>query len=81
MTMIGTARGQVAMSTKKRCMCMIEPDQLARMRSLRVSSGLSVPEQIRLGIQFWLAAREWPVRRPRRLAVRARRRERSEVVL
>ena len=54
---------QVTMTKKKRCMCMIEPDQLDRMRSLRVTSGLSVPDQIRLGIQFWLASREWPARR------------------
>jgi hypothetical protein len=51
------------MTTKRRCMFMIEPDQLDRMRSLKASSGLSVPEQIRLGIQCWLASREWPVRR------------------
>jgi hypothetical protein len=44
-------------------MFMIEPEQLAEMRSLKVTSGLSVPEQIRLGIQCWLASREWPVRK------------------
>ena len=58
---IGIA-GQVAMTTKRRCMFMIEPEQLDRLRSLKVSSGLSVPDQIRLGIQRWLASREWPVR-------------------
>jgi hypothetical protein len=51
------------MTTKKRCMFMIEPEQLDRMRAVKVSSGLSVPEQIRLGIQFWLASRVWPTRR------------------
>ena len=56
-------RLQVTTMKKKRCMCMIEPDQLDRMRSVRVTSGLSVPDQIRLGIQFWLASREWPARR------------------
>ena len=73
-------------SSKKRCMCMIEPDQLAQMRSLSASSGLSVPEQIRLGIQFWLASREWPVRRSQRVASRAAREkhwreQQSEVML
>ena len=54
------------MTTKKRCMCMMELDQLNRMRSVAVVSGLSVPEQIRLGIERWLASREWPAkgRRP-----------------
>jgi hypothetical protein len=51
--------------TKIRCIFMIEPEQLERMRSLEVSSGLSVPDQIRQGIQVWLASREWPVRRRR----------------
>jgi hypothetical protein len=50
------------MTTKVRCMCMIESEQLDRMRTLKASSGLSVPEQIRLGIQCWLVSREWPVR-------------------
>jgi hypothetical protein len=58
-------RLQVTTMKKKRCMCMIEPDQLDRMRSVKVTSGLSVPDQIRLGIQFWLASREWPARRRR----------------
>jgi hypothetical protein len=51
------------MTTKRRCMFMIEPEQLDQLRSLRVSSGLSVPDQIRLGIQCWLASREWPTRK------------------
>jgi hypothetical protein len=51
------------MTTKKRCMFMIEPDQLDQLRSLQVSSGLTVPDQIRLGIQCWLASREWPDRK------------------
>jgi hypothetical protein len=64
--------GKVTMSTnKKRCIFMIERDQLEQMRSLERSSGVSVPDQIRLGVQIWLASREWPVRgRPRRLASR-----------
>jgi hypothetical protein len=51
------------MTTKRRCMFMIEPDQLDQLRSLQVTSGLTVPDQIRLGIQCWLASREWPVRK------------------
>src|ERR1700686_4292611 len=62
-------RLQVTTMKKKRCMCMIEPDQLDRMRSVRVASGLSVPDQIRLGIQFWLASREWPARRRSKTSV------------
>jgi hypothetical protein len=50
------------MTMKKRCMFMIEPEELDRLRSLKISSGLSVPAQIRLGIQVWLASREWPAR-------------------
>jgi hypothetical protein len=72
MSSIEPLGGKVTMSTnKKRCMFMIDRDQLEQMRSFQRSSGVSVPEQIRLGVQIWLASREWPVRRrPRRLASR-----------
>jgi hypothetical protein len=53
----------MSMTTKRRCMFMIEPDQLDQLRSLQGTSGLTVPDQIRLGIQCWLASREWPVRK------------------
>ena len=53
-------------------MFMIEPDQLDQLRSLQVTSGLTVPDQIRLGIQCWLASREWPVRKRGARARRAR---------
>src|ERR1700732_3129298 len=62
-------RLQVTTMKKKRCMCMIEPDQLDRMRSVRVTSGLSVAGQIRLGSQSCLASREWPVRRRSKTSV------------
>jgi hypothetical protein len=41
---------------------MIEPDVLERLRSVAARTGLSLSEQIRQGIRWWLESREWPVR-------------------
>jgi hypothetical protein len=44
---------------------MIEPDVLERLRSVAARTGLSLSEQIRQGIRWWLESREWPVRSKR----------------
>ena len=50
------------MIRKKRCTFMIEPDVLDRLRSIAARTGLSLSEQIRQGIRWWLESREWPLR-------------------
>jgi hypothetical protein len=50
------------MSRKQRCTFMIEPDVLERLRSIAARTGLSLSEQIRQGIRWWLESREWPLR-------------------
>ncbi len=56
------AGARVAVSTKKRCTFMIEPDILDRLSSIAARTGLSKSEQIRQGIRWWLESREWPRR-------------------
>jgi metal-responsive CopG/Arc/MetJ family transcriptional regulator len=46
---------------KKRCTFTIEPDLLARLRSMKARTGMSESEQIRQAIRAWLDSREWPV--------------------
>ena len=41
---------------------MIEPDVLERLRSIAARTGLSLSEQIRQGIRWWLESREWPLK-------------------
>jgi hypothetical protein len=54
------AGARVAVSRKKRCTFMIEPDLLDRLSSISARTGLSKSEQIRQGIRWWLESREWP---------------------
>ena len=41
---------------------MIDPEVLEGLRSIAARTGLSLSEQIRQGIRWWLESREWPVR-------------------
>jgi metal-responsive CopG/Arc/MetJ family transcriptional regulator len=50
------------MGRKKRCTVTIDSELLERLQSLKVRTGLSESEQIRQGIRWWLASREWPMR-------------------
>jgi predicted transcriptional regulator len=53
------------MIRKQRFTFMIEPDLLERLRSIATRTSLSLSEQIRQGIRWWLESREWPVRSKR----------------
>jgi metal-responsive CopG/Arc/MetJ family transcriptional regulator len=50
------------MIRKQRFTFMIEPDLLERLRSIATRTSLSLSEQIRQGIRWWLESRDWPVR-------------------
>ena len=50
------------MIRKQRCTFMIEPEVLERLRSIATRTSLSLSEQIRQGIRWWLESREWPLR-------------------
>ena len=56
-------RNAVAVTTKKRRTVLIAPDILEKLRAIKARTGLSESEQIRQGIEWWLAAREWPPRK------------------
>jgi ribbon-helix-helix protein len=56
-------RNAGAMTTKKRRTILIAPDILEKLRAIKARTGLSESEQIRQGIEWWLAAREWPPRK------------------
>jgi hypothetical protein len=49
-------------TTKKRRTVLIAPDILDKLRAIKARTGMSESEQIRQGIEWWLAAREWPPR-------------------
>jgi hypothetical protein len=42
---------------------MIDYEMLRRLRDAQGRTGLSVSEQVRRGINWWLEAHEWPVSR------------------
>ena len=50
------------MIRKQRFTFMIEPDLLERLRSIAARTSLSLSEQIRQGIRWWLESREWPLK-------------------
>jgi hypothetical protein len=49
---------------KKRRTFLIESDTLAKLRAIKVRTGLSESEQVRQGIQWWLESHEWQVGGP-----------------
>ena len=53
------------MAKKKPCWFMIDQELSDRLESTRARTGLSVAEQIRRAVRYWLDAREWPVTRRR----------------
>jgi hypothetical protein len=46
---------------------MIDRDVLQHLREIHHRTGLSITQQIREGIRWWLEAREWPKERPPRM--------------
>jgi hypothetical protein len=48
------------MPAKKRCSFMIDRELLERLREVQSRTGLSVAQQIREGVRWWLESREWP---------------------
>ena len=48
------------MGAKSRFSFMIDQEALQRLRDIQRRTGLSVAEQVREGIRWWLRAREWP---------------------
>jgi hypothetical protein len=44
---------------------VIDTEILQQLRTIQERTGLSVSEQIRQGIRWWLEARQWPERQGR----------------
>jgi hypothetical protein len=51
---------QLVMSLRTRFSFMIDRDLLYRLRAIQARTGLSVSQQIREGIRWWVEARQWP---------------------
>ena len=49
-------------SASTRFSFMIDRNLLHRLRAVQARTGLSVAEQIREGVRWWLEARQWPDR-------------------
>jgi len=45
---------------------MIDLELAARLESTKARTGLSIAEQVRQAIRYWLESREWSVTQPRR---------------
>jgi hypothetical protein len=43
----------------------IDREMLSRLRDVQSRTGMSVSEQLRDGVKWWLDARQWPADRPR----------------
>ena len=49
----------------KRRTFMIDPDTLAKLRAIKIRTGISESEQVRQGIRCWLESQGWPIGRPK----------------
>jgi len=47
-------------SLRTRFSFMLDLDLLYRLRAIQARTGLSVSQQIREGIRWWVEARQWP---------------------
>jgi len=51
---------ELVMSFRTRFSFMIDRELLYRLRAIQARTGLSVAQQIREGIRWWVEARQWP---------------------
>jgi len=72
-------RWGTSMVDKKRCRFLIDDETSGRLEAMRARTGLSIAEQVRRALQFWIESDEgrFPPRGPRSIVVKRRRTRRK----